>query len=521
VTEDDQQSQAGPAPTPAAPRPAQEPDELVGTFLGSYRVTQRLGKGGMGAVYLGEHPVIGSKVAIKVLHPQFAEDKKVVDRFFDEARAVNLIGHHHIVKILDLDVSPEGRHFFVMEYLEGKPLGRLMRKGQPMPLEVAGPILLQICAALEAAHAKKIIHRDLKPDNVFLISHQGRKNYVKLVDFGIAKLLEVESTTGRTETGAVMGTPAYMSPEQALGEGSRIDARSDVYALGVLMFQLATGQLPFNGTHAKILLAHVQSPTPRPRSLNPALPKRWEAIILEAMEKQPENRFEGAGQLGAAITGCLESLGLATSPPMDDGAAVAEGGQPPVPTPQATPLGSVVRSLGAGALFGGNEESASGVSRSGLSPGRRRRQKRQQQLLLGGAAGVLVLGAAAFALLHRGPPAPRQGPAAATAAPPVGRASAAPDRTAEPAPPPSSGPAPAKAEVKLMVLVENAEQVEVEATWEGGKAAAQTPCRIAVPKGALVRLRLSKGGFETKEVSLTANTPSGLQAVSERLEPAR
>ena len=227
-------------------------DELLGRNVGSYRVSKLLGKGGMGAVYMAEHPVIGSRVAIKFLHSQYSTDQKIVDRFFNEARAVNVIGHDNILKILDLNVTEDNIHYFVMEFLHGKALQDLVLPDQPMPFEAAGPIVLQVCEALQAAHDHGIIHRDLKPDNVYLTVHKGKKNFVKVVDFGIAKLTdESGQSTGKTQTGMVMGTPAYMSPEQAGGMTNRIDGRSDVYSLGVMMFQMATGKLPFPGTSAR------------------------------------------------------------------------------------------------------------------------------------------------------------------------------------------------------------------------------------------------------------------------------
>ncbi|HEY2031385.1 MAG TPA: serine/threonine-protein kinase, partial [Myxococcales bacterium] len=212
-------------------------DELIGRSIGSYRVEKLLGKGGMGSVYLGVHPVIGSKVAIKFLHPQYNSDAKIVERFYNEARAVNVIGHDNILKILDLSVTDDGLHYFVMEFLDGRALQDLLREGEPLPLEVAGPILLQICDALEAAHQKGIVHRDLKPDNVYLIALNAKQNFVKLVDFGIARVTPQEGAGApRTVTGMVMGTPSYMSPEQGSGATRQIDGRSDVYSLGVMMF---------------------------------------------------------------------------------------------------------------------------------------------------------------------------------------------------------------------------------------------------------------------------------------------
>ncbi len=267
-------------PADQAPPEEEEDDELIGISVGSYRVIKLLGRGGMGAVYLAEHPVIRSRVAIKFLHPQFSDNKKVVDRFFNEARAVNLIGHDNILKILDLNATEDGRHYFVMELLEGQALQALVEPGLPVPLSIVGPILLQFCEALQAAHDRKIFHRDIKPDNVYLVTHKGRKNFVKVVDFGIAKLTESSmgsSGTGTTQTGMVVGTPAYMSPEQAAGVHTKIDARSDVYSTGIMMFQLATGKLPFPSTNfGEVLIGHMRLDPPRPRELNPEIPLEYE-----------------------------------------------------------------------------------------------------------------------------------------------------------------------------------------------------------------------------------------------------
>src|SRR5437588_8083155 len=170
-----------------------------------------------------------------------------------------------------------------MEFLHGTALQVLLFPDQPMALEVAGPILLQICEALQAAHDNKIIHRDLKPDNVYLIVHKGKKNFVKVVDFGIAKLTDDSGqSTGKTQTGMVMGTPAYMSPEQAGGMTTRIDARSDIYSLGCMMYQMATGKLPFPGSSfGEVLIGHLQLPPPPIREGNPDVPEAYEAVPMK------------------------------------------------------------------------------------------------------------------------------------------------------------------------------------------------------------------------------------------------
>ena len=315
-------------------------DELIGRNIGSYRVTRILGKGGMGSVYMAEHPGIGSRVAIKFLHRQFSADKKIVDRFFNEARAVNVIGHDNILKILDLNVTEDDRHYFVMEFLYGKPLQDLVEGGKPAPVEIVGPILVQVCEALAAAHERGIIHRDLKPDNVYLTIHKGRRHFVKVVDFGIAKLTDTGSgqSTGKTQTGMVMGTPAYMSPEQAGGLTNKIDPRSDVYSLGVIMFQLATGKLPFPGqSFGEVLIGHLQLPPPDPISLNPLLPPEWATVILKCLAKKQEDRYQSMDELREAIAACMTHLGVGFELPPASADEMAMARSNPGLSPQATP----------------------------------------------------------------------------------------------------------------------------------------------------------------------------------------
>jgi serine/threonine-protein kinase len=301
------------APPPSVP-PVPPPAALIGTSLGSFRLVKLIGEGGMGAVFLAQHPSIGSKVAIKLLHSRFATSPEVVERFFNEARAVNRIGHENIVKIIDLSVTETGDHYLVMEYLDGQPLSARLSAGQPMPFALAGPILLQCCAALQAAHERGIVHRDLKPDNIFLVRHLGRPDFVRLLDFGIAKLTDDTGQPGRmTAPGTVIGTPSYMSPEQADGETDSIDARSDIYSLGVVMFQMVCGKKPFGGPGmqvGRVLAAHRNTLPPRPRELCPAVPERLEAIILRALAKERGDRQPSMKALGEELAACLLELGL-------------------------------------------------------------------------------------------------------------------------------------------------------------------------------------------------------------------
>jgi serine/threonine-protein kinase len=313
---------------PAPGRPEQD-DPLVGTRVGSFHLVRLLGRGGMGTVYLAEHPVIGSRVAVKFLHEWLATDPALVARFYDEARAVNLIGHENIVGIYDLSVLPPNRYFFVMELLEGDTLLAHLRAGSVDPA-VARDVLLQMCDALQCAHEHGVVHRDLKPENVFLVRRRGKAHFVKLVDFGIAKLRSAgASAPGRTQTGFIVGTPEYMSPEQC--EDGAIDARSDVYALGVMAFELFTGRLPFTGKSVtQLLLAQLRDAPPRPSSIAPAAAP-FDAAILRALEKDPAARFPDMASFAAALReaqpAAPRAAAIVAPPP--------GGPEPPAPPPAA------------------------------------------------------------------------------------------------------------------------------------------------------------------------------------------
>mgnify|MGYP001605623862 FL=1 len=216
------------------------PDTLIGRQFGNYVVTQKLGEGGMGSVYLAEHPTIGKKVALKVLHAEFASNQDVATRFFNEAKAVNDIQHPNIVDVVDYGViqdqaTGQSLVYFIMEFLAGVSLAELIRREAPMAPDRALSICIQIADALSASHARGIVHRDLKPDNVILIQRGRERDFVKVLDFGIAKLTGDQAGSRRTRTGIVMGTLSYMSPEQCEGRGS-IDHRTDIYALGILVY---------------------------------------------------------------------------------------------------------------------------------------------------------------------------------------------------------------------------------------------------------------------------------------------
>jgi serine/threonine-protein kinase len=307
-------------------------DAIVGSTLGSFRITKVIGRGGMGTVYLGEHNVIGSRVAIKVLQDKLASDEGLVARFYAEARAVNLIGHENIVNIFDMNVVPPHRYYLVMEYLEGKPLNYLMT--QPVPASVSIPILLQVCDALQAAHTAGIVHRDLKPENIFLIKRGRAENFVKVLDFGLAKLLDSERSTTNTAAGLIVGTPEFMSPEQA--NSTPVDGRSDIYSLGCISWLLATGRLPFPQRGLTDLLVAHRSQNPKPANeVNPSVPKAWGDAIARAMSKNPADRYQSATEFAGALELALRSSGPAPVlvTPSAPAPAQAKSAAPTVPAP--------------------------------------------------------------------------------------------------------------------------------------------------------------------------------------------
>ena len=269
---------------------------LVGRTLdGRYRVESVLGEGGMGVVYLVTHAALGKRMALKVLHGDGARDETTVARFVQEAQASSAIGHPNIVDVIDFGRLADGAAYFVMELLEGESLTDRVKRGA-IPLEQTISIAEQIASALAAAHARGIVHRDLKPDNVQLV-RRGAEEVVKVLDFGIAKVGGASSKL--TKTGMIFGTPHYMSPEQAAGQS--VDARADVYALGVILFEMATGTVPFDGdTFMGILSKHMFEPPPRPTNVL-ASTHPLEPVILRALAKKPEDRYPSMDALLADL----------------------------------------------------------------------------------------------------------------------------------------------------------------------------------------------------------------------------
>jgi serine/threonine-protein kinase len=278
-----------------------------GTMLGEYRVERLLGAGTFGDVYAGEHPLIGKRVAIKVLNRRFASDPTVVSRFVGEARAVNRIRHRNIIDIFSFGVV-DGRHYFVMELLDGLTLGALIRREGRLSPGRAVPILEGIADALDAAHAAGITHRDLKPENIFVAIEKGGRYFPKLLDFGVAKLAD-EALAHKTATGVAVGTPAYMSPEQVRGKG--VDHRSDIYALGVIAHEVLTGTLVFQGeSMMDVMMMHLLHPPPRASEVCADLPPELDAPVTAMLAKRAEDRPPSAGAAVQAFVEQVRKLGL-------------------------------------------------------------------------------------------------------------------------------------------------------------------------------------------------------------------
>ena len=285
--------------------PMRAPDPLIGRSLlnGQFHIVPKIGGGGMGSVYEALQPSINGRVAVKILHRKLADRKDIVARFHREAAAMSHLSHPNTVRVL-LHGEDDGLLYIVMEYLEGKNLNQTVREG-PLPLERAIRLLVQACHALQEAHDKGIVHRDLKPENIFICNQGGLPDFVKVLDFGLAKVTEREMRPGSiilTQEGMVFGTPEFMSPEQA--QGKPLDSRSDIYSLAVILYEALTGKLPFESRSSmEFIQLHVQKqPIPLSQRVpGKTFPPELDAAIAKALSKDREQRFATAMEFAAAL----------------------------------------------------------------------------------------------------------------------------------------------------------------------------------------------------------------------------
>ncbi|HET6146037.1 MAG TPA: serine/threonine-protein kinase [Polyangia bacterium] len=300
----------------------------TGEVVGSYRLLEQIGQGGMGNVFVAEHIKLGRRVALKMLRSEFSHNTEAVRRFFAEARAVNRINHENIIEVSDFIESTRGRSYYIMELLGGVDLRTLEEQVGALPIGRALGIVIQVCRGLGAAHDAGIVHRDLKPDNIFLTERNGRGDFVKLLDFGVAKLMDdaLDGVTNvRTTAGVVVGTPEYMSPEQASGDPA--DHRSDIYSVGVILFEMVTGQRPFDAPSAReIMVQHVMAAPPRPSKLQrfgAGVPAALEELILDCLKKRPQDRPQSMMEVEQRLETIARRLSVTVMTPPADRPPVA------------------------------------------------------------------------------------------------------------------------------------------------------------------------------------------------------
>jgi serine/threonine-protein kinase len=412
----------------------------VATVAGKYRLTRLLGRGGMGSVWEGIHATLGTRVAVKFIDAEHAESEEARRRFENEARAAATLRSKHVVEVYDHGLMDDGRPFIVMEFLDGEPLDRRLERAGRLPPRDTARLMAMICRALSKAHAAGIVHRDLKPDNVFLVwDDEDASDVAKVVDFGIAKFTDSKGPVSATRTGSVLGTPYYMSPEQARGLRT-VDHRSDLWSVAVMTYRCITGHLPFEGEAVgDVLVRLCTAPLPVPSTIAPDVPPGFDAWFARALSREPEGRFQSASELATSLA---LVCGLSVSPqrPGD-----STGGSSPniqvrispgvTPFVATTPFNATTPSASLGR---GPEITGAPITQT---PAPTRSKPRRGGLVAGAITLALVLAVGAGVitkLLYKGEPLPVPEPAAnveASPAPPELPPAVEPAKPLDPAPP--------------------------------------------------------------------------------------
>lgn len=523
-------------------------DPLIGTMVADrYRVVKKLGEGGMGSVYSGEHEAIEKMVALKILHPEYSAKADIVQRFQQEAKAASRIKHPNVLDIFDFGQLDNGCFFLAMEFLEGHDLADDLLKYNVLPPARGIPFALQICRALAAAHSRGVVHRDMKPENVFILRTTDGEEIVKIVDFGIAQLRSNEEAAAAaesapkrrklTKTGMIFGTPEYMAPEQAAGK--KADLRVDIYATGVILYEMFTGHVPHTGeTFMAVLAAHLNDTPPPMTSVNPELgiSPEFQAVIAKSLAKKPEDRYQSMAELADAILATPDAQTVGTQ-------AQRMGSIPDTTASQFFQQASQTNAQfapdphqGTHAQFPGEDAAAAPVPAAGTPPvviggdgsgtisnesARAQTQleaststdtaapKKSSPVALFAVIGAVVLlggGAAAYALIGKPePPDPEPAQTAATAEP---APTPTPTPAATPKPPPVEPAPPKKITLKIetdppgAVLEKNGFQIcdktpcEIEANPDEGmqllakKGRAKGSTKVLAQKDQTVKIKL-------------------------------
>ncbi len=495
------------APTSVSQPRREYVDPLLGqTLSGRYRILRKIGEGGMGIVYEAEHVLIEKRVGLKVLREDFSSRPDVVERFRQEAKSASKIGHEHIIDISDFGETAQGASFFVMELLRGHDLAEELGRLGPLSGRRTVNLMLQCARALEAAHNKGIVHRDMKPENIFLVD-RGGDDFVKIVDFGIAKMSDIETPgqPGRklTKTGMIFGTPEYMSPEQA--GGKKLDHRVDIYAMGIILYELLTGRVPFMGdSFMGILTQHMFGVVPPISTMNPnaQVSPELERLVFKALAKNPDERFQTMGELASELTLVLShttSSAASLSPPpgtithhgyLEEGSQASRLPRPAAPTP------------------------ASAFSHLAAEP---RKGGAGRWIAAGSVLGLVLLGGAFVVMRGQGgevaemPKASNESKRAAVVA--VDQAQV----------PPEAQPATTVAAPPRLVLVEVVSDppgatVRVEGR---GEVCVPTPCGFTTERDKPVIVEVDKAGFKSSKSELLPQDDTNKVSLSLRKREAR
>ncbi len=489
---------AGPDRAPSVP----PPDPLIGRTLdGRYRVEAVLGEGGMGLVYKARHAMLNKPLAIKVLKPEVSKDTEVMQRFQQEAQSASAIGSQHIIDISDFGTLPDGATYFVMEFLDGVSLTKAMEMEHPMRTPRIIRVAKQICDALGAAHERSIVHRDMKPDNIYLVKRGNDTDFVKVLDFGIAKVGGASSKL--TKAGQVFGTPHYMSPEQCAG--ANVDQRTDIYALGVILYEMASGRVPFDADNLMgILTKHMYEKPIAPHELPPPVevPPGLEAIIMKCLEKSTDVRYQSMADVKADLE-AIEK-GLTPQAVVD---AVDRASMPQRADGTGRHMNPTTGRMSAIAMGTGAAPMEAPPPTRSLLP----------FAILGGIGLVAVLGiGGAVVAFGGGAPTPTAVslPPSTLVAPPSTGIIAPPPTLAIIAPPPTS--APVIAPVHIASTPDGAEVLIDGAHY------ATTPCDFPRPSGSdIVHVTVHAAGFQDRTIALTAYGDPSVTVTLDRARAGR